>query len=73
MTEVGKMTQHEHELVLTEIFERLKDVIAISGLHISKKELEMINGETSIELSWGIHLVGNDIRQILSRIRRNQQ
>lgn len=74
MKHVGQMNQEEYEQILTEIFERIKDLTLISDFkeYKHKQLLEILNEDTVIEFSFTIKFVGNDIRQMLSRIRRKE-
>lgn len=76
-----KITQKEYKSILEELHRRAEDLwfgkkrkylISISK-HLSKKIIEEIlnNSNDSLEISYTLNLISNDIIQILSRIRRN--
>jgi hypothetical protein len=75
MKTTGPITQQEYELLLAEMDERIRDVAAVVSLQEidCKVLLEMLEKDATITFSFAIKMVGMDVQQILSRIRRNQQ
>lgn len=80
-TKKEKITQKEYKLILEEIHRRAEDLwfakkrkylISISK-HLSKRVIEEVldNPNDSLNISYTLNLISNDIIQILSRIRRN--
>jgi len=71
-----KITNKEYKALKEEIWERGADLFQINEENLSKALLEELLEERgkkdAIEVHFRLNLIGNDLRQILSRIRRKK-
>jgi len=73
-----KLTPEEKNAIITELAERMKDIVYMNAREQAEKVLnEILRGNPSpddvIDIEYKIQLVFNDILQILGRIRRKKQ
>lgn len=68
---VGSITEEEHKKVCDEIRERFIDLMH-QNFHrkMPKKEIESLAIDDTLKIEYTIKLIGNDIVQILGRLRR---
>jgi len=76
-----KATKEEKQLIITEIAERLKDIIYATATRQSTRMLhrlginELLNGDScsEIKLTFQVGMYAGDIQQIVARHRRDNQ
>jgi len=72
-----ELTEQEFEELVNELSERIKDVIYMNLKGRLRNEVKKIfkaelETNSSIELTWALHLVFGDIEQIVGRLRRKE-
>jgi len=70
-----KLTPEEKEAIITELAERMKDIIYMNAREKAEEALDQIlkddlHPNDTIDITYNIRFVFNDILQILGRIRR---
>jgi len=72
------LTEEEKNIIITELAERMKDIVYINAKEEAKKALNNIltgyvTPTMEIEITYKIKFILNDILQMLGRIRRQKE